>query len=178
MRSPAERGHAARVTEIGLLIALACVLGAVERVLSPTALVPGVRLGLANVAILVALMRYGPKAAGIVTLGKLLIIGFAFGTVIGPIGLISATGGIAAWGAMSALSGLDRFSMVGISIAGAAAHVVGQLSAAAVVTGSATVLSLLPVLLLASLPTGIAVGLLSRLLSSRISRPVLSAAEG
>lgn len=179
MQSPAEGRNSTWLAEIALLIALACVLGVVERILSPATLVPGVRLGLGNLAILVALLRHGPGAAGAVTAGKVLIIGLAFGTALGPVGLMSATGGAFAWLAMAGLARLGGpFSVVGLSIAGASAHVLGQLGIAAVISGSTATLSLLPLLLLASLPTGIAVGLVSRFLLSRISRPVLSAAEG
>lgn len=179
MQYPASERSSIRFVEVAVLIALACVLGAVERTLAPVTLVPGIRLGLGNLAVLVALVRHGPGAAGAVAAGKVLIVGFAFGTALGPVGLMSAAGGALAWLAMSGLARLDgRFTVVGLSIAGASAHVVGQLGVAAVVSGSAASLSLTPLLLIASLPTGIAVGLASRLLLSRISRPVLSAAEG
>lgn len=178
MRSPADTFTPRGLAEIGLLVALACVLGALERLAVPVSVVPGVRLGLGNLAVLVALWRIGPRAAAVVALGKVLLVGLAFGSLFAPVGWMSLSGAVAAWAAMSSGAALGRCSIVGLSIAGSAAHVVGQLLAAACFLGTTSLLGFAPLLLLASLPTGIAVGLLSRAVVFRLSQPVLSAAGG
>lgn len=165
-----------RVATVASLLALACVLGMVEALLVPPLPVPGLKLGVANVAVVVALTVLDPRDALAISIGRVLIVGIATGTLFGPVGAMSAAGAIASWALMSLLAGAGpRFSPIGWSVAGAAASVTAQLIAASATIGSPSPLMLMPVSLGLSLPSGIVVGLLSRLLISRISREVTPA---
>lgn len=177
MRYLADRSDVRAHAQVALLLALAVVLGYLEAVLVPPLPVAGVRLGIANLAVIVALSRFGPKNALIVSLGRVVIVGLALGTLAGPVGAMSAAGACASWATMSALwRAGSRFSPVGWSVAGASAHVVAQLAVASIFIGSSAILGWAPISLAASLPTGLAVGLCARLLISRISRPEWSVA--
>lgn len=173
----AETIESRQVVETALLLALAAVLGFAESLLLPAAPVAGMRLGIANLAVIVALVRLGPGRAAVVSFGRVLLVGLATGSLASPVGMMSACGAFASWTAMVVLwrSG-ERFSPVGWSVAGSAAHVLAQLAAASVLIGSSAVISLAPYSLAVSLPTGLAIGLCARLVISRISRPVWSAA--
>jgi len=174
MRSHADL-HTHSVAITGVLLALAAVLGLVETLMLPSLPVPGVRLGLANIAVVVALAVVGPAGAFFVAIGRVFIVGLATGALLGPTSALSLAGAAGAWAVMVAIrSRGDRFSCVGWSVAGSAAIVLAQLMMAVVLTGAAAPLVLLPLSLGLSLPSGIGVGFAARALLSRISRPVVS----
>ncbi|MDP2181461.1 MAG: Gx transporter family protein [Actinomycetota bacterium] len=162
----------------GLLMAMAATLGYLEVVLLPPLPVPGMRLGLANIAIVLALVTVGPARALAVSLGRVLLVGLATGALGGPASVLSAVGALAAWGVMSAIASRgDRYSMIGWSLAGSSAHVIAQLCAATVLVSSAAPLLLAPVSLALSLPTGLLIGYSARLLLSRVPLQTVSVAS-
>lgn len=162
-----------RTVLAGVLLAGACVLGLLEAgVASP---VPGVRLGLANIAVLVALVSLGEGPALAVSILRVGIVGLATGTLFGPTSALAVAGAFVAWAAMAiALRSPARFSLVGISIAGSAAHVSAQFAVAAILVGTPGILGLASFSLLASLLFGIATGLVARLVISRLEGSVLT----
>lgn len=176
MRYHAE---APRVAWTAILLALACSLGLMESLLLPPLPVPGLKLGLANLAILAALSLLGSTRALVISLGRVLIVGLATGTLFGPVGLLSLAGALCAWAAMAAAMhlGRDSFSVVGLSLAGAAAHVAGQLVAACAFTGSLAPLYLTPLSLGLGILSGLAIGYSARLLLSRVPSPAISFAS-
>lgn len=173
-------GAAARSVSLSAaLLALAAVLGLVEATLVPPLPVPGVRLGLANIAVVLALAALGPGRAGAIGLARVVIVGLATGGLGGPGFLMASAGCVAAWAAMSTLClAGERFSAVGWSVAGAAAHVCAQLAVACALAGGPAPLALLPLSLAASLFTGLATGVCARSLLSRIPLTSPSAAVG
>jgi heptaprenyl diphosphate synthase len=152
-----------------MLLAVATALGYAEAVLMPSLPVPGLKLGLANVAVVVALAVLGPGRAAVVSLGRVLLVALATGTLGGPAMALALSGAVASWTVMALMARQkDTFSVIGWSLAGAAAHAVGQLLVAVIVTGSAAPIMLLPLALALSLVTGTVVGLLAHLLISRV----------
>lgn len=170
MPYPADgRGHAGDLTRIAALLTLAIVLGYLESVVLPSLPVPGVRLGLANIAVVVALALFGVRAAAIVSVGRVLLLGLATATLGGPVFALSLAGALAALLVMSVLASAGRtFSLIGWSVAGSAAHVAAQLAVAALLVGSRAPVALLPVSLGLSIPLGFCVGHVARLLISRV----------
>lgn len=156
-----------RVVLTGVLLALACVLGLAESVIGSP--VPGVHLGLANIAVLIALYECGAGAAVAVSLLRVAIVGLATGTLMGPATGLAFAGAAAAWTAMALVKAAgDRFSIVGVSAAGAVAHVAAQFAMAAVLVGSIGVARLATPALLLSLLLGLAIGLAARYVLSRL----------
>jgi heptaprenyl diphosphate synthase len=177
MRSHADNGAAHRVASTAVLFAAACVLAYLESVVMPPLPLPGMRLGLANIVIVIALAIHGARVAATVSLGRVLVVALAAGTLGGPPFLLSLGGALAALAAMVLLSFAgSAFSVVGWSVLGSAAHVGGQLLVAAALVSSTAPLALLPVSLALSVPLGLAVGHTARLLVSRIPDLSLSAA--
>jgi len=169
MRSFADPSATRDLVAAGLLVAMGAVLGLVESAIVPPLPVPGVRLGLANIAVVLALSLLGPGRAFVVSIGRVLIVGIAAGTLGGPGGILALSGAVAAWCAMAALSRTrGSVSVIGISVAGAAAHVGGQLAAACAVTGSAAPLMFAPLSLALGLACGLAIGYSARLLLARV----------
>jgi heptaprenyl diphosphate synthase len=146
-----------RLVANGVLVSLAVVLSIVERWIPLNLLipVPGIKLGLANIVTLFAIYRLGfLDAAAIVVVRCLLSALF-----LGPASLLfSLFGGMAALGVMALLHLGDgrTFSIYGVSMAGAAAHNVGQVAAACLILQDLSlVTSYLPMLLLVGLLTGV-----------------------
>ena len=145
------------LAQSAVLVALALALSYTERFI-PLQLViplPGVKLGLANIATLVALYALGwQKTIPIVVVRCFL--GALFGGLTGI--LFSLTGGLISLGVMAFCKKAPLFSIYGVSILGAAAHNIGQILAAMALMGSVYVWAYLPYLLLIAIFTGTATG--------------------
>lgn len=166
------------LTATALLAATAAVLGLAECAWLPPLPIPGMRLGLANMAVLLAVVVLGPRRGLAVALAKVLLTGLAAGTLGGPAIVLSGMGTLGAWAAMAGLTlAGPRFSLLGVSVGGAAAHMTGQIAAACLLTASAAPLVFAPFLLGAAVPTGLAVGALVRLLVSRLPQSTLAPAS-
>jgi heptaprenyl diphosphate synthase len=177
MLSRGSRLGTSGIAQTALLMGLAATLGYVESAMLPSLPIPGLKVGLANIAIVVALLTLGRSRALAVSLGRVVLVGLATGMIAGPTAALSAGGALASWGVMASVVGeRTPFSIVGISLAGSSASAIAQLLVAALVTGSAAPLMLLPLSLGLSIPAGLAVGLAARLLISRVPRTALSTA--
>lgn len=170
MRSRAEAMSSRTLARMALLVALASVLGYAEAVLLPALPVPGMRLGLANLAVLLALVALGPARALAVSIARVLVVGLATGTLLGPTGLLSLAGALAAWAVMAAMYRFTgaTFSVFGWSVAGSFVHVLAQLGAACLLVGTLHPFTLAPLSLAASICAGAAIGYSARLLLSRV----------
>jgi heptaprenyl diphosphate synthase len=147
---------ARRLALNGLFIAMAMVLSVVERWVPLTALIPipGVKLGLANIVTLFLLFYASWTDAAAVSILRCLLTALMFG---GMSSLLFSLGGalLALPAMMLARTGYPRwFSVIGISVAGAVGHNLGQLGMAALTMKSLAVFSYLPVLLGAALLMG------------------------
>lgn len=147
-----------KLTVCGLMTALCLILGYIEHLLPLSLLIPlpGIKLGLSNIALLVLLLKYGPAYAYGVTTLKCTLSALLFGSVTSL--AFSLTGGLLAMTAMWLLTAAfkEKLSVFGVSVAGAVMHNVGQLAAASVFMSSAAVFSYLPLLALAGTVTGLA----------------------
>ena len=153
-----------RIAACGLLTAVALVLSLVERMfpLSAAVPIPGIKLGLANVVTLFALVRLNRRDALAILLIRVTLASVFMGSVTSF--LFALSGGLLAMLTMSLLlPGRGRWvSLVGVSIAGAAAHNVGQICAAMLVLRSVYAAAYLPLLLLSALAMGFSTGIVSR----------------
>jgi heptaprenyl diphosphate synthase len=147
-----------------VLTALAMGLSTIENMIPISLLVPlpGIKLGLANIVTVFALYKLGAASA----LGILItrcLLGAMFAGNASAL-LFSLMGGVLAMLTMIVLSRAKNLSIYGVSIAGAAAHNIGQVGAAMIVLGGTAVLGYLPVLLGVSLLTGSLTGFVAGLL--------------
>ena len=150
--SPAQ---AARWTRIGALSALAMLLGYLECFIPIP--IPGVKLGLANIAVLVALAAHDLSGAFFVGLVKVMATGLLFGN---PVTLAySLTGTLLAFSCMAPLSLLPTMRLWMVSVVGALAHEAGQLMVAHALLGTPLVWYGAPVLAVAGCATGLLCGL-------------------
>lgn len=150
-----------KIAFCGLLTALAIVLSLAERLFPLEAVVPvpGVKLGLANVVTLFLLTRFSVKESLAVLFCRVTISSVLMGSVTAF--LFSLLGGLFSLAVMKLLLPLEKraCSLLGISVAGAAAHNIGQIIAALFWMQTAAVIAYLPFLLLMSIPLGLVTGL-------------------
>ena len=151
---------------LGLFSALAIIFGYVETLLPVFTGIPGVKLGLANLAVLFILMRYSLPEALMVSMIRILVIGFLFGNMFSI--LYSLAGAVLSLLVMLLLKKSGHFSIFGISMAGGISHNIGQLFVAMLIVENVNLIYYAPVLLLSGILTGFAVGWLTREVDRRI----------
>ena len=151
-----------KTTLLALFTTLSLAIFAIESAIPPLVPIPGIKLGLANVVTLFALVRLGRRDAFAILLVRVTLASVFMGSVTSF--LFALFGGLLALLTMALLlPGRDRwFSLIGISIAGAAAHNIGQIGAAMLVLRSVYVAAYLPLLLLSALVMGVTTGIVSR----------------
>jgi len=160
---------ARKLTQIGLLIACAIILHIAEGLI-PLALPMGIKLGFANIITLLALLLLDLKSTLIIVAMRCFLSSLFSGTFLSVTFLMSFCGGIMAALCMFAiLHFIKSLSSVGVSICGALAHNLTQLGVAALIIGNTAIYYYLPIMLIASVPTGILTGLITRFIAPRLS---------
>ncbi|MCK8815866.1 Gx transporter family protein [Natroniella sulfidigena] len=146
---------------LSLLVAGAIVLHIVEAMLPTFLVIPGAKLGLANIITLFVLLYFGFKSAFLVITLRIFLSSLLIGTFFSISFFLSLTGGLLSLLVMGFAYYFysHKFSIIGISVLGAAFHNFGQVSMASVIIDNWRLILYLPYLLLLSLPTGVFVGL-------------------
>ena len=151
---------------LALFIALAILMGYVESLLPLNFGIPGIKIGLCNIVILSVLLQFSWKEALMVSIARILVIGFLFGNLFSI--LYSLSGAVLSIAVMSLLLRSRRFGLLGISAAGGCMHNIGQLLTAKAVLPGLPLLWYTPVLILAGLATGALVAIVVYEISRRI----------
>ncbi len=155
-----------------MLVALAMVLSFLESMLPAFVAIPGVKLGLTNLVVMVALYMMGPKDAFMINMVRIILVGISFGN--GYSMIYSLAGGIISFLVMFLLYRISKngneagFSPVGVGAAGGVAHNMGQISVAYLILKSGGVVFYLPVLIFSGLVAGTVIGVLSGLVVKRL----------
>jgi len=137
------------------MISISVVLSIVETAISGMIfIVPGVKLGLANVVTLIILMTHGEKEAFLVVFTRILIVALTYSGLFSNSFWISISGGMLAIIAMILIK-KTKLSLYSVSVFGSLMHMVGQISAAIVVSNTETLIYLLPYMIALSVPTGL-----------------------
>ena len=154
-----------RLVLLAMLTAVAMILSYEESLL-PSVGIPGVKMGLANIAVIFALFRFGWKEAAALSLVRVVLVSLLFGSV-GAM-LYSLAGAVLSLAVMALLRRIDRFSTVGVSVAGGVAHNAGQILMAMLILQTKQLLGYLPVLAVSGIVGGVLTGLVAALLIRRI----------
>ena len=134
---------------------------------------PWAKPGLANIATLLALYSLGVSEAWFVTLARILLGSLIIGSIFGPSFWLSLGGGLASVSVMSLAYSQTRnwFSIIGVSLLGALAHVIAQIILAGIlIVQRLEILYLLPMMLWPALFAGLVVGFAALLLLERMER--------
>lgn len=161
-----KRTPARRAAFLGAMTALALILSYVESFV-PMPL-PGVKLGLANLVAVFVLYREGVWRAAGVSLLRVLLSALLFGSTVSL--AYSLAGAALSIAVMACLRPTDRFSPLGVSIAGGVMHNAGQIIVCCILLDTAAVAAYLPILTVSGAVAGVAIGALAALLLSRIPK--------
>lgn len=146
-----------KVAQMGLLLALAFVLSYLESLFPFHLGVPGAKLGLANIVVLLTIIQFGPKEALFLTVVRAILSGFTFGSLYSM--AYSLSGGIFSTIIMSFMHKLKKFSIIGISVIGGVVHNMGQLLIAMLVLKSFDLKYYSGFLLVCGVTTGLLTGI-------------------
>nr|WP_202031217.1 Gx transporter family protein [Dorea phocaeensis] len=138
---------------------MALIFSYVETLIPISFGIPGVKLGLANLIIVIALYKMRLSEAYLLSVVRVVLSGFIFGNYFSII--YSLAGGLLSLTAMACLKKNDGFSVMGVSVAGGVCHNIGQLIVAMLVVETFSVAYYVPVLLVAGVATGLVIGLVA-----------------
>ena len=157
---------------LGLFAAVAIIFGYVESLIPVFTGIPGIKLGLANLAVLFILNRYSFKEAALVSVVRILVIGFMFGNLFSI--LYSLAGAALSLTVMDLLKKHSCFSLISISVAGGVTHNIGQLIVAMIVVSNTSLMVYAPALLVAGVLAGILIGVLTKEVVGRLPLVLIS----
>ena len=149
-----------------MTLSFALILSFVESRIPALVAVPGIKAGLANIAVIFALYKLGAREAVVVSLMRVMIVSMLFGSVASLI--YSVAGAVLSLSVMILLKKLTPLSEVTVSVFGGVMHNVGQIAAASFMLSTNVVVYYLPFLLVSGTLAGIAIGVASALLIKRI----------
>ena len=150
---------------LGLTIALAMIMSYIEALVPISFAVPGIKMGLANIVIIFVLYKIGTKEAILVSLIRVILVSLLFSNVMAM--AYSIAGAVLCLSVMWILKKTDKFSFVGVSIAGGIMHNVGQIIMAVILLGTEQIALYLPVLIITGTVTGVVIGIVSGLVINR-----------
>jgi heptaprenyl diphosphate synthase len=159
---------AAKVAYLAIMIALALILSYVEAMIPLNFGVPGIKLGLANLVVLIGLFLLSPGEVLAISVARILLAGFLFGNAASII--YSLAGGLLSFAVMLLLSKCSRLSIMGISIAGGVSHNIGQIIVACIAVENIKLMYYLPALLIAGVLTGLLIGVIGGRVLPALSR--------
>ncbi|PID82460.1 MAG: heptaprenyl diphosphate synthase [Clostridiales bacterium] len=155
-----------KLTTTAILIAVSMILSYLEMLLPISYGFPGVKLGLANLVIVVSIYMYGPINALIISILRVILMSITFGNM--TILMYSLVGALFGISFMIISKRVLSLSIIGVSIVGGVFHNVGQLLVAMLFISNFKILYYLPILLIFGLVSGFIIGLLSKLVYARL----------
>lgn len=149
-----------KVAFYGIFASLAIMLGYVEFILPSPVPIPGIKLGLANVIVLIALYFMGNRAALSVSIVRVVISSLLFGGFSGF--LYSIAGALVSFSVMASVKKIKSAGIIGVSIMGGVFHNIAQIAVAAIVLQTSGLLYYIPMLLVSGVLTGIVIGIVAK----------------
>lgn len=157
-----------RVAYFGMFTSLALIFSYIETLIPISFGIPGIKLGLANLIIIIALYKIKLREVYLLSVTRVLLSGLIFGNYFSI--LYSLAGGLLSLTIMCVLKGKKDFSIIGVSIAGGVFHNIGQLIVAMAAVETFHIFYYIPVLLIAGLITGFLIGVLADNILRRLKK--------
>jgi len=155
-----------KLTLMALNITLAMILSFIESQIPSFVAIPGIKMGLANIAVVFALYKLGWKEAGVISLIRVFLVSVLFGTGVSL--AYSVAGATLSFCGMVLLKRLRVFSHVAVSVAGGVLHNVGQIAMACILLSTNVLKYYLPFLVLSGTLAGVAIGVAAAILIKRV----------
>lgn len=144
---------------LGVFLAIALICSYIETLIPFSFGIPGIKLGLANLVVVLMLYLAGTREAFLISVLRILLVGILFGNIFSI--LYSLSGGILSFVVMVLLKKTQKLSCISVSVAGGISHNIGQILIAALIVNDFHIMFYIPVLLIAGLVTGLLIGILS-----------------
>ncbi|MEG0924722.1 MAG: Gx transporter family protein [Anaerovoracaceae bacterium] len=157
-----------RLAVSAMFAALALIFSYVEAIIPFSVGIPGVKLGIANLVIIIALYEMNIKYAFTINVVRIFVSGLLFNGLFGA--LYSLSGGIVSLIVMWLLKKTNLFSMVGVSMAGGVAHNLGQLIIASLIVSNFKMFLYFPVLMFSGIISGIMIGIVSYIIYQKLPK--------
>ena len=155
-----------KLVTLAVTVSVAMILSFVESRIPAFVAIPGVKVGLANIAVIFALYKMGWREALAVSLVRVALVALLFGSVVSL--AYSIAGALISLSVMILLRRLGVFTEVAVSVVGGITHNIGQILVAFLLLETEVVFYYLPFLLVSGVIAGIAVGIASSLLVKKI----------
>jgi heptaprenyl diphosphate synthase len=152
-----------KIAHFSIYLALALILQAIEYVFLPPIPLPGVKIGIANIIILLMLKEFSATEIGLLVVLRVFIASLVTGMFLLPAFYLSLGGAM--------------LSFVGIGVLGSVAHNVGQIIVAYFIISQASVFSYTPIVMLAALPFGVITGIIARITDEKMKEQVSGSGE-
>ena len=155
-----------KMTALAITVSIALILSFIESRIPAFVAIPGIKVGLANIAVIFTLYKLGAKEAALVSVLRVILVSLLFGS---PVSFIySLTGAIFSFAVMILLKRFTSLATVTVSVSGGVMHNIGQIIAASFMLSTNVVLYYLPFLLLSGTLAGIVIGVASALIVKRV----------
>lgn len=158
--------HTKKITIVALMAALALIFSYIEVLIPFNVGIPGIKLGIANLVIIVSLYYLGTGYGFIVNVVRILIAGLLFNGLFGAV--YSMAGALVSFSVIILLKRTKIFSVTGVSMAGGVAHNLGQIMVAAFLVSNIKVFVYFPVLIISGVISGAVIGVLAYLILRKL----------
>ncbi len=160
-----------KTVNIAMFLALAVVLNIVESLVPIfISFVPGIKLGLTNIIILLVLYFYTFKDALLVSILRVFVVGILVTGLFSISFFLSLSGAIFSIIMMFIVKKMTKLSIIGVSVVGSIFHSIGQIIMASLILKNINIYNYLPVILLFSIPAGIVIGIICKSLFKSLSK--------
>ena len=155
-----------KIATLALAIALAMILSFVESQIPAFVAIPGVKIGLANIAVVFVLYKLGWKEAVLISLVRVFMVSVLFGTAVSL--FYSVAGAVLSLTGMVLLKRTGLFSTVAVSVTGGVLHNVGQILMACLLLETNVIVYYLPFLILSGVIAGVVIGVVAAIMVNRV----------
>lgn len=155
-----------KIATLALAIALAMILSFVESQIPAFVAIPGVKVGLANIAVVFVLYKLGWKEAVLISLVRVFMVSVLFGTAVSL--FYSVAGAVLSLTGMVLLKRTGLFSTVAVSVTGGVLHNVGQILMACLLLETNVIVYYLPFLILSGVIAGVVIGVVAAIMVNRV----------
>lgn len=162
-----SRDKTKRLAVSAVLASLGLIFSYIEAIIPFSVGIPGVKLGIANLVVIIALYIFGVSYAFSINVIRILVAGLLFNGAFGA--MYSLAGACISLVVMIVLKKTKWFSIVGVSMAGGVAHNIGQLLMAAAIISNIKIFLYFPVLLFSGMITGIIIGILAHIILKKLT---------
>lgn len=156
-----------RAAYFGVFTAMALIFSYLETLIPLPVGIPGIKVGLANLVIVIVLYKMGKREAFLLSVARIFLAGFLFANLFSIV--YSLAGGMLSLAVMAFLKKRGFFSVYGVSMAGGVSHNIGQILMAMIIVETYSVVYYVPVLLVAGVLTGLAIGVMASGMLKRLA---------